>query len=188
MSFLFFLIFLKILFIYAWETHRERESVRAREREAETQAEGEAGSMQGARCGTWFQVSRITPWSKGRSSTTEPSRRPRTVTFLHRGRPQGNQAHGLRRSGPWAVSEAECLGCFMAASPPATVASLVCEPFLKVTPRILLIFSGSLVNLEASVATKSKQILWTLGLCYRLPFTPEVCRVFIIIFDEQFLR
>ena len=35
------------------------------ERETETQAEGEAGSMQGARCGTRSQVSRITPWAKG---------------------------------------------------------------------------------------------------------------------------
>ena len=31
------------------------------EREAETQAEGEAGSMQGARRGTWSWVSRTTP-------------------------------------------------------------------------------------------------------------------------------
>ena len=37
-------IFFKILFIYSWETHRERG--------AETQAEGEAGPLQGARCGT----------------------------------------------------------------------------------------------------------------------------------------
>ena len=35
------------------------------EREAETQAEGQAGSMQGARCGTGSQVSRITPWAEG---------------------------------------------------------------------------------------------------------------------------
>ena len=33
--------------------------------EAETQAEGEAGSMQGAGCGTGSQVSRITPWAEG---------------------------------------------------------------------------------------------------------------------------
>ena len=39
---------LKILFIH--DRHRERES--EREREAETQAEGDAGSMQGARCRT----------------------------------------------------------------------------------------------------------------------------------------
>ena len=36
-----------------------------REREAETQAEGEAGSMQGARRGTRYQVSRITPQDAG---------------------------------------------------------------------------------------------------------------------------
>ena len=40
--------------------------IREREREAETQAEGEAGSMQGARCGTRSWVSRITPWAEGR--------------------------------------------------------------------------------------------------------------------------
>ena len=48
-------IFLKILFIYSWETHRE----------AETQADREAGSMQGAQCRTQSQVSRITPWAEG---------------------------------------------------------------------------------------------------------------------------
>ena len=39
--------------------------VRETEREAETQAKGEAGSTQGARCGTWSRVSRITPWTEG---------------------------------------------------------------------------------------------------------------------------
>ena len=38
---------------------------RERERKAETQAEGEAGSIQGARCGTRYQDSRITPWAEG---------------------------------------------------------------------------------------------------------------------------
>ena len=38
--------------------------MREREREAEIQAEGEAGSMQGARCGTQFWVSRITSWAE----------------------------------------------------------------------------------------------------------------------------
>ena len=56
--------FLKI--IYSWEA----------EREAETQAEGEAGSMQGARCGTPSWVSRIMTWAKGGCSTTEPLRCP----------------------------------------------------------------------------------------------------------------
>ena len=39
--------------------------MRDTDRKAETQAEGEAGSLQGARCGTQSQVSRITPWAKG---------------------------------------------------------------------------------------------------------------------------
>ena len=39
--------------------------MRDTEREAETQAEGEAGSMQGARCGTRSQDHRITPWAEG---------------------------------------------------------------------------------------------------------------------------
>ena len=37
-----------------------------REREAETQAEGEAGSMQGAGCGTQSWDSRIMSWAEGR--------------------------------------------------------------------------------------------------------------------------
>ena len=41
---------------------RERE--REREREAEAQAEGEAGSRQGAQCGTLSRVSMIRPWAK----------------------------------------------------------------------------------------------------------------------------
>ena len=39
--------------------------MRDREREAETQAEGEAGSTQGAQCGTRFRVSRIIPPAAG---------------------------------------------------------------------------------------------------------------------------
>ena len=35
------------------------------EKEAETQVGGEAGSMQGARYGTRFRVSRIMPWAEG---------------------------------------------------------------------------------------------------------------------------
>ena len=50
-------IFFKILFIYS------------REREAETQAEGEAGSTQGAQCGTRSQVSRIRPWAEGKAQS-----------------------------------------------------------------------------------------------------------------------
>uniref|UniRef100_A0A8C0T484 glutathione transferase n=3 Tax=Canis lupus TaxID=9612 RepID=A0A8C0T484_CANLF len=49
---------------------------------AETQAEGEAGSMQGARCGTRSQVSRITPWAKGSRSTAEPPGLPNTTCSL----------------------------------------------------------------------------------------------------------
>ena len=49
------------------------------EREAETQEEGEAGSMPGARRGTWSRDSRITPWAKGRYQTAEP---PGIPTFL----------------------------------------------------------------------------------------------------------
>ena len=50
------MIFLFYLFI-----HERRE----RETETETQAEGDAGSMQGARCGTRSRVSRITPRAEG---------------------------------------------------------------------------------------------------------------------------
>ncbi|CAK7307481.1 hypothetical protein VULLAG_LOCUS13311 [Vulpes lagopus] len=63
----FFFFFLRF---YLFIRERERE----REREAETQAGGEAGSMQGARCGTRSLVSRISPWAKDRCSTAEPPR------------------------------------------------------------------------------------------------------------------
>ena len=56
---LFLFFFFKILFIYSSHTHTHTHT------EAETQAEGEAGSMQGARCGTRSCVSRITPWAEG---------------------------------------------------------------------------------------------------------------------------
>ena len=49
---------------------------RHRERGAETQAEGEAGSLRGAPCGTRSQDPGVTPWAKGRHSTTDPSRCP----------------------------------------------------------------------------------------------------------------
>ena len=45
--------------------------------EAETQAEGEAGSMQGPRCGTRSKDPGITTSAEGRCSTTEPPRHPR---------------------------------------------------------------------------------------------------------------
>ena len=63
-TFFFFLIF-----IYSWET------------EAETWAEGEAGSLQGARCGTWSQDPGIMTWAEGRCSTAEPPGLPGT-TFI----------------------------------------------------------------------------------------------------------
>ena len=50
---LIYFLFLNILFIYSWETQRERE--------AETQAEGEAGSTQGAWCGTQSLDPSVTP-------------------------------------------------------------------------------------------------------------------------------
>ena len=48
------LFFGKILFIYSCDTQREGK------------AETEAGSMQGARCGTRSRDSRIRPWAEGR--------------------------------------------------------------------------------------------------------------------------
>ena len=52
------------------------------EREAEIQSEGEAGSTQGAGCGTWSWDSGIMPWGKGRRSTAEPPRHPSIEFFL----------------------------------------------------------------------------------------------------------
>ena len=42
-----------------------RDTERERERERQRHRQGEAGPMQGARCGTRFRVSRITPWAEG---------------------------------------------------------------------------------------------------------------------------
>ena len=56
--------------------------MRDTQKEAETQAEGETGSLQGAWCGTRSHYPGITPWAKGRRSTTEPPRRPNTSPFL----------------------------------------------------------------------------------------------------------
>ena len=42
-----------------------RDRKKERERGRQRQAEGEAGLMQGARCGTQSQDSRITPWTTG---------------------------------------------------------------------------------------------------------------------------
>ena len=54
---IYFYYFLKVLFIH--ETQRERE----------TETEGEAGSMQGARCGTRSWVPRVRPWAEGKHPT-----------------------------------------------------------------------------------------------------------------------
>ena len=63
------------------DTARDRE----REREAETQAEREAGSIQGARCGTPSWGSRIMPWAEGRCLTAGPPELS-TVLFLKAGK------------------------------------------------------------------------------------------------------
>ena len=73
-SFCFYFLFFKILTIHSWETQRQRE--------VETQAEGEAGSMQGPRCGTQFQDPGIMTWVKGRHSSPEPCRRPKGLCLL----------------------------------------------------------------------------------------------------------
>ena len=64
-------IFKNILFVYSWETQRERE--------AEIQAEGEAGSMQGAWYGTRSRVCRIMPWAEGRHQITELPGLPKAI-------------------------------------------------------------------------------------------------------------
>ena len=56
---------------------RERE----REREEETQA-GEAGSMQGARCGTRSRVPRITPQAAGGAQPLRHQGCPRTPFLM----------------------------------------------------------------------------------------------------------
>ena len=50
--------------------------MRDTEKEAETQAEGEAGSLQGARCRTWIWDPGVTPWAQGRCQTAAPPRDP----------------------------------------------------------------------------------------------------------------
>ena len=56
--------------------------MRHTEREAETQAEGEAGSTQGAQCGTRSQVPKITPWAEGSAKLLTHQGCPINV-FLH---------------------------------------------------------------------------------------------------------
>ena len=53
------------MFIYLFERLYLFIHERYRRREAETKAEGEAGSVQGARCETPSRVSRITPEAAG---------------------------------------------------------------------------------------------------------------------------
>ena len=65
--------FLRFSSIYSWGTQRERE--------AETQADGEAGSIQGARCGTLSQDPGVTPWAEDRRSIAEPPGAPNINSF-----------------------------------------------------------------------------------------------------------
>ena len=58
--------------------------MRHTEREAEIQAMEEAGSMQGAQCGTWSHDSGIMPWAKSKHSTTERPRHPRLLRIQTR--------------------------------------------------------------------------------------------------------
>ena len=53
-----------------------------KDRERERQAEGEAGSMQGAPCGTRSRVSRIRPWARGRCQTAAPPRDPKATIII----------------------------------------------------------------------------------------------------------
>ena len=53
-----------------------------RERDRQRQAGGEAGSMQGTRCETQSQDSRIMPWAEGKHSTAEPHRHPFFTIFI----------------------------------------------------------------------------------------------------------
>ena len=67
-----FFFFKRFYFIYSCETQSERERGRDTGR-------GEAGSMQGARCGTQSRVSRITPWAAGCTKPLHHRGCPRTV-------------------------------------------------------------------------------------------------------------
>ena len=67
----FIYLFLKrFIYLFMTDTHTERGRDTSR---------GEAGSMQGARCGTRSWVSRIMPWAEGRRQTTEPPGLPMLV-------------------------------------------------------------------------------------------------------------
>ena len=62
-----FLFVLKILFIYSWETHRERQRHRQREKQAPHKE---------PRWGTWSQDPGIMTWAKGKCWTTKPPSSP----------------------------------------------------------------------------------------------------------------
>ena len=64
----FVFIFLKILFIYSWETQRGRDIGKGRSR-----------LPVGTWCGTWSQDPGITTWAEGRYLTTEPPRCPPSI-------------------------------------------------------------------------------------------------------------
>ena len=70
--------FLKGFHVFIHERHRQRE--------AETQAEGEAGPLQGVRCGTPSQVSRITPWAEGGTKQLSHPGCPRLLFEKKQGR------------------------------------------------------------------------------------------------------
>ena len=65
--------------------------------------------MQGAWCETQFRDSRITPWAKGRHSTTEPPRHPRLLSFLTNLRGKSRHAHTRYHTGlDWQGSHTTC--------------------------------------------------------------------------------
>ena len=57
--------------------------MRNKEREAETQAEGEAGSTQGARCGTRSWNPGITPWAEGSAKLLSHPGIPLMYSFVN---------------------------------------------------------------------------------------------------------
>ena len=67
--------------------------------EAETQAEREAGSMQGAQCGTQSWDPRIKLWSEGRHSTAEPPRH-HSIFYTQRHRNIGKGRSRLHAGSP----------------------------------------------------------------------------------------
>ena len=73
--------------------------MRERGREAETQAEGEAGSLQGAQCGTQSQDPGVTTWAKGRRQTAAPPRDP-YERYIERGREIGRGRSRLPTGSP----------------------------------------------------------------------------------------